>query len=154
MVDAGDAEAASELALRAMEGGTLLEADNGLFWMGAILTLVVADRPETVPLWEQTMAEAHRNGSLFSRLSVSLWDGCLKLVRGELAEAEESLLSNLAMAKSYGLNVPQASFLRRRLSRRRVSRDGRRRGGAARARRRADRRTATSPTARTSPAAR
>ena len=85
--------APSELALDAMEGGTLLEADNGLFWMGAMLTLVVADRPETCPLWEQTIAQAHRNGSLFSRLSVTLWDGCFKLVRGELAEAEESLLS-------------------------------------------------------------
>ncbi len=109
MVDAGDADAASELALEAMDGHTLLEADNGLFWMGAMLTLVVADRPETLPLWEQTMAQAHRNGSLFSRLSVSLWDGCLKLVRGELAEAEEALLSNLAMINSYGINVPQAS---------------------------------------------
>ena len=39
-----------------MEGGTLLEADNGVFWMGAMLTLVVADRPEALPLWEQTMA--------------------------------------------------------------------------------------------------
>ena len=52
MIDAGDAEAASELALNAMEGGTLLEADNGVFWMGAMLTLVVADRPETLPLWD------------------------------------------------------------------------------------------------------
>ncbi len=109
MIDAGDADAASELALDAMKGGTLLEADNGLFWMGAMLTLVVADRPETYPLWDQTMAQAHRNGSLFSRLSVTLWDGCLKLVRGELGEAEESLLANLAMINSYGINVPQAS---------------------------------------------
>jgi DNA-binding NarL/FixJ family response regulator len=60
-------------------------------------------------MWEQTMAQAYRNGSLFSRLSVTLWDGCLKLVRGELAEAEESLLSNLQMTNSYGINVPQAS---------------------------------------------
>ena len=109
MIDAGDAQAASELALSAMEGGTLLEADNGVFWMGAILTLVVADRPEALPMWDQTMAEAHRNGSVFSRLSVTLWDGCLKLVRGELAEAEESLTSNLSMIKSYGINVPEAS---------------------------------------------
>jgi DNA-binding NarL/FixJ family response regulator len=109
MIDAGDAQAASELALSAMEGGTLLEADNGVFWMGAILTLVVADRPEALPMWDQTMAEAHRNGSVFSELSVTLWDGCLKLVRGELAEAEESLTSNLSMIKSYGINVPEAS---------------------------------------------
>ena len=109
MADAGDAEEAAELALKAMEGGTLLEADNGLFWMGAMLTLVVADRPEADPLWEQTLAQAHRNGSLFSRLSVSLWDGCFKLVQGELAVAEESLRSNLAMIDVYGINVPQAA---------------------------------------------
>jgi DNA-binding NarL/FixJ family response regulator len=109
MVDAGDAGAASELALKAIEGGTLLESDNGLFWMGAVLTLFIADRPEAEPVWEETVAQAHRNGSLFSRLSVSLWDGCFKLVQGELAVAEESLLSNLAMTGLYGINVPQAA---------------------------------------------
>jgi ATP/maltotriose-dependent transcriptional regulator MalT len=108
MVDGGPAAGAAELALKAMEGRTLLEADNGLFWMAAMLTLVLADRPEAQSLWEDTLAEAHRNGSLFSRLSVSLWDGCFKLLQGELAEAEENLTSNLAMADLYGLNVPQA----------------------------------------------
>ena len=34
MVDGGPAAGAAELALKAMEGRTLLEADNGLFWMG------------------------------------------------------------------------------------------------------------------------
>ena len=82
-----------------------------------MLTLVVADRPETLPLWEQTMAQAYRNGSFFSRLSVTLWDGCLKLVRGELAEAEESLQTNLAMINSYGINVPQRARTATRFSR-------------------------------------
>ena len=109
MVEAWDAGRAAALALEAMEGGLLLEADNGLFWMGAMLTLVVADHPEAPRLWDQTLAQAHRNGSLFSRLSVTLWDGCFKLVRGELAEAEESLRSNMAMMHVYGLNVPQAA---------------------------------------------
>jgi DNA-binding NarL/FixJ family response regulator len=109
MVDGDDADAASQLALKAIEGGTLLEEDNGLFWMGAILTLVVADHPEADALWEETLAQAHRNGSLFSRLSVSLWDGCFKLLHGELAVAEESLLSNVAMIELYGINVPQAA---------------------------------------------
>jgi DNA-binding CsgD family transcriptional regulator len=109
MVDGGDADRASEHALKAIEGGTLLETDNGLFWMGAMLTLFIADRLEAEPLWEETLAQAHRNGSLFSRLSVSLWDGCFKLVQGELAVAEESLLSNLSMTDLYGINVPQAA---------------------------------------------
>ena len=108
MCDAGSRERAVELALHAMDGGTLLEEDNGLFWMAAMLALAVADRPETGPLWEQTLAQAHRNGSLFSRLSMSLWDGAFKLAAGELADAEESLTTNLEETGVYGLKVPQA----------------------------------------------
>jgi DNA-binding CsgD family transcriptional regulator len=108
MVDAGPADRAVELALHAMEGGTLLENDNGLFWMAAMLALVIADRPEAGPLWEQTLAQAHRNGSLFSRLSMSLWDGAFKLAQGELAEAEELLTDNLEETTLYGIRVPQA----------------------------------------------
>jgi DNA-binding NarL/FixJ family response regulator len=107
MVGAGPRERAVELALHAMEGGTLLETDNGLFWMGAMLALAVADSPEAGPLWEETMAQAHRNGSLFSQLSMSLWNGAFKLLRGELAEAQESLTDNLAESEVYGIQVPQ-----------------------------------------------
>ncbi len=108
MCDAGPRDRAVELALHAMEGGTLLEQDNGLFWMAAMLALAVADRPETGPLWEQTLAQAYRNGSLFSRLSMSLWDGAFKLAAGELPDAEESLTTNLEETEVYGLKVPQA----------------------------------------------
>ncbi len=108
MADAGSRERAVELALQAMEGGTLLEGDNGLFWMAAMLTLAVADNPAMGPLWEQTIAQAHRNGSLFSRLSISLWNGAFKLAQGELSEAEESLTTNMAETQVYGIAVPQA----------------------------------------------
>ena len=108
MCDAGPRERSAELALHAMEGGTLLEQDSGLFWMAAMLTLAVADRPEAGPLWEETLAQAYRNGSLFSRLSMSLWDGAFKLAAGELADAEESLTKNLEETEVYGLRVPQA----------------------------------------------
>ncbi len=108
MVDAGPRDRAVELALHSMEGGTLLENDSGLFWMAAMLTLAIADRPEAGPLWEQTLAQAHRNGSLFSRLSMSLWDGAFKLAQGELAEAEELLTENLEETTLYGIRVPQA----------------------------------------------
>jgi len=107
MVGAGPRQRAVELALHAMEDGTLLETDNGLFWMGAMLALSVADSPEAGPLWEETMAQAHRNGSLFSQLSMSLWNGAFKLLRGELAEAQESLTDNLAESEVYGIQVPQ-----------------------------------------------
>ena len=100
------------------------------------------------------MAEAYRNGSLFSRLSVTLWDGCLKLVRGELAEAEESLQTNLAMINSYGINVPQASSYSHAFLAGVYSRDGRRRGAPDARSTACQPPTATPPTARTSRAAR
>jgi DNA-binding CsgD family transcriptional regulator len=109
MADLGARETAVELALHAMEGETLLEGDNGLFWMAAMLTLAVADHPEMPLRWEETVAQAHRNGSLFSRLTISLWDGAFKLAQGELAEAEESLTTNLAEIAVYGIRVPQAA---------------------------------------------
>jgi DNA-binding NarL/FixJ family response regulator len=102
-----DRERAVRLALRSVEDGSLFEADNGLFWMAAILALANADHPDTRPLWEETLAHAHRNGSLFSQLSMSLWDGAFKLAQGELAEAEESLETNLVEAGIYGI-APQA----------------------------------------------
>jgi DNA-binding NarL/FixJ family response regulator len=56
------------------------------------------------------VARAHRNGSLFSQLTVSLWDGVFKLARGELADAEESLTTNLHELAVYGVRVPQAAI--------------------------------------------
>jgi DNA-binding NarL/FixJ family response regulator len=100
-------ERAVRLALRSVEGGVLFEADNGLFWMAAVLALAHADDPRTRPLWEATLAHAHRSGSLFSKLSMSLWDGAFKLAQGELAEAEESLRANFVEADLYGI-APQA----------------------------------------------
>jgi len=102
-------ERAVELALHALEDGALYEADNGLFWMGAILALANADHPDTPALWAETMDHAHRNGSLFSQLSMSLWDGAFKLSQGELAEAEESLRTQLVEAELYGLESEQAA---------------------------------------------
>ena len=103
-------ERAVELALHSVEDRSLFEADNGLFWMAATLALANADHPgDSRPLWAETQAYAHRNGSLFSQLSMSLWDGAFKLAQGELAEAEESLRANLVEAELYGLRVEQAT---------------------------------------------
>jgi DNA-binding CsgD family transcriptional regulator len=102
-------ERAVELALHSVEDRSLFEADNGLFWMAATLALANADHPEMPALWAETLAYAHRNGSLFSQLSMSLWDGAFKLAQGELAEAEESLRANLVEAELYGLRVEQAT---------------------------------------------
>jgi DNA-binding NarL/FixJ family response regulator len=109
MADLGPRERAVSLALSAIEGETLLEADNGLFWMAAMLALVAADNPEAGALWARVVARAHRNGSLFSSLSMSLWDGAFQLAQGELSEAERLLRSNIDEAEVYGLGVGQAT---------------------------------------------
>jgi len=98
-----------ELALHSMADRALFEADNGLFWMAATLVLANADDPAMPALWAETLEHAHKNGSLFSQLSMSLWNGAFKLAQGELDEAEELLRTNLVEAELYGLKVEQAA---------------------------------------------
>jgi DNA-binding CsgD family transcriptional regulator len=52
---------------------------------------VVTDRPEVTEIWGQTLAAAHRRGSLLSASSTHLWHGFSHLRRGDLAAAEESI---------------------------------------------------------------
>ncbi|HEX2096915.1 MAG TPA: AAA family ATPase [Solirubrobacterales bacterium] len=87
----GIASECAELALAALEGGEMSEADPALLPFGAIVTLVVADRPEVVDVWKQALDEAHRRGSLLSASSTHLWNGYSHLRRGDLVAAEESL---------------------------------------------------------------
>jgi hypothetical protein len=68
----------------------------------------MADAGRAELLLERDREQAHRNGSLFSQLSISLWDGAFKLAQGELAEAEGSLTNNLSETELYGIRVPQA----------------------------------------------
>ena len=98
-----------ELALHSVEDRSVFEADNGLFWMAATLVLASADHPGMPALWAETLDHAHRTGSLFSQLSMSLWDGAFKLAQGELADAEELLRANLVEAELYGLKSEQAA---------------------------------------------
>jgi tetratricopeptide (TPR) repeat protein len=87
----GTAAEAARLALAALSGDVLLRADNALICFAAIITLVIGDRPEAAAVWERSLAEAHRRGSLFSMSSNHLWYGFSLLRRGELADAEDAL---------------------------------------------------------------
>jgi DNA-binding CsgD family transcriptional regulator len=91
MVSGGSADDCSRIALEALEGGTLLDAEQGLFPIIAALVLAVADRDEAVQSLDHQLADAHRRGSMFSTLAVHIWRGYALLRRGDLPEAEESL---------------------------------------------------------------
>jgi DNA-binding CsgD family transcriptional regulator len=106
MLSGGPSDACTELALEALAGGELVAADNGLLGVTAIVVLAVADRDEAMEVWEYSLADAYRRGSLLSKKSVTLWRGFTQYWRGELADAEESLRSS-AEGKRYGLG-PEA----------------------------------------------
>ena len=91
----GDAERCAALAMEALEGGTLLEADNGLFWVTALVVLIYADLEEAPDIWSEAREIAHARGSLFMVLTVNLWRGFDLLRRGDLGQAEESLEAGL-----------------------------------------------------------
>ena len=98
----GSADECCELALAALAGDDLIVGDNGLMMMAALLTLVLADRPEADTAWATAQAEAHRHGSLLGISSIHLWHGFTLLQYGELADAEESLRSGQEEFDAWG----------------------------------------------------
>ncbi len=90
-VAGGSAAECAPLARDALEGGTLTEGDNGLFWVAANAVLVYADDPYAMDVWETALRRAHSSGSLFGVLTVNLWRGWTLMRHGELAEAEASV---------------------------------------------------------------
>jgi DNA-binding CsgD family transcriptional regulator len=87
----GSADDCAGLALASLAGGELTVADNGLLMMAAMMTLVLADRPEVDAEWVFAQSEAHRHGSLLGISAIHLWHGFTLLQYGELADAEDSL---------------------------------------------------------------
>ncbi len=91
----GTAERCAALALEALESGTLLEVDNGLFWVTSIVVILYADLEGPPDIWSEAREIAHARGSLFMILTVNLWRGYDLLRRGDLEQAQESLESGL-----------------------------------------------------------
>jgi DNA-binding CsgD family transcriptional regulator len=88
----GNAEECASLAMAALEDGQLIASDDLIFSTSAVSVLVYADREESVWAWTSLLEDAHQRGSLASKLAISLFRGNALLRRGELAEAESSLL--------------------------------------------------------------
>jgi tetratricopeptide (TPR) repeat protein len=98
----GSAEETSELALAALAGGDLMRADNALLAIAAVRPLVIGDRQEAVAAWEESLAEAHRRGSVFELAGLHLWYGFTQYWRGELSDAEATLRTAFDELQAWG----------------------------------------------------
>ncbi|MCU1595865.1 MAG: Tetratricopeptide 4 [Frankiales bacterium] len=81
-----DRARAIALARRATEDDRLFAVDNGLLWVVAANTRMVAD-DELGDFWQRGQAVAHRQGSLFAALAINLWRGFHVWRLGDLPEA-------------------------------------------------------------------
>ncbi|WP_409328981.1 BTAD domain-containing putative transcriptional regulator [Trujillonella humicola] len=90
MLQGRDRGRAVALARAALDGDRLWEVDNGLLWVAAAVTRIVAD-DDIGDFWQRARAFAHRRGSVFAVHAVNLWEGFWRWRRGELDEALASL---------------------------------------------------------------
>lgn len=95
----GPARECAELALAALRGGHLAQADPGFTAIIAIAVLVLADHDAALPAWEEALGRAQRLGSLDAVSGVHMWRGWTWLRQGELKEAEESLRLALEVSR-------------------------------------------------------
>jgi DNA-binding CsgD family transcriptional regulator len=84
-------EESVRLVERAFADGSLVEEDDGLFAVAVLIVFGLADRDEALDVVDAMLERAHRRGSQFGLLGVSLWRGWLHLRRGELDDAAESI---------------------------------------------------------------
>ena len=93
------------LARFALAEDRLFEVDSGLFWVVAANARMVAD-DDLGDFWERARAQAHARGSLFTALSVNLWQGLWQWRRGELADAVACFEAMLEQERMWGGPAP------------------------------------------------
>jgi tetratricopeptide (TPR) repeat protein len=96
-----DRDRAVELARFALHDDRLLAVDSGLFWVVAANARMIAD-DDLGDFWERARAQAHARGSLFTALSVNLWQGLWQWRRGELGEAVACYEAMLEQERMWG----------------------------------------------------
>jgi DNA-binding SARP family transcriptional activator/DNA-binding CsgD family transcriptional regulator len=98
----GHVDEVCALGLSALEGGEIANLDPNLLTLAAMLPLIVGDRDETLELFEFSMLDAHRRGSLFQVTGMYLWRGFTLFWRGDLIDAEEELTLSFDQAEAWG----------------------------------------------------
>lgn len=96
-----DRERTVRLARFAHEGDRLMIVEHGLLWVVAAGARMIAD-DDLGDFWSRARAHAHRRGSLFAALSVSVWEGFWRWRRGELHEALGCLTLGLEQDRMWG----------------------------------------------------
>ena len=99
---AGPVEDCVRLARRALADNVLIEYDNGLFNIPAMIVLTYSDAEDTIPQWDVVQADAHRRGSMFGKSATDGWRGFTMLHLGELADAEQLLDLAYVGLETYG----------------------------------------------------
>lgn len=107
----GSAAECADLALAALSGGDLMRGDAGYLGVGPITVLTVADREEAVDAIEEALAVAHRHGSLFAASGIHMWRGFTYLWRGELEDAEATLLQARAEFNEWSFGAGAGHYL-------------------------------------------
>lgn len=114
--EGGSADDCAALALASLEGGDLVRADSVFLSVSATLVLEFADRPEADAAWAALLRECELRGSLHTLASLGLFRGYALARRGELVDAEASLLEALAVREEWNAvqgDVHAAAFLTR-----------------------------------------
>lgn len=106
--DGGSADEVCALALHALEGGALLDADSAYFSVIAAIPLMLADRDEADTVLDQVRVDGYTRGSVFSILGHQLWAGYAELLRGDVAESESLLREAQASLTLWG--VPRSAY--------------------------------------------
>ncbi|HEX8104505.1 MAG TPA: hypothetical protein VF533_17950, partial [Solirubrobacteraceae bacterium] len=101
-VRAGPAGEAAALAREALEGDVLFEADPGVFPVGAMQALALAEPAAAMPYLRRTAAFAERRGSGLDRIAADLWGGWAQLWAGDLRAAEVALERAFASEQFWG----------------------------------------------------
>ena len=102
----GPADACADLALGALAGDDLREADPAFLFLCAMLPLVLSDREEAILIWESALADAHRRGSLLEAAAARIGYGNTLLRRGELKQAEAELRLARSESQAWGSVSP------------------------------------------------
>ena len=96
-----DRDRSVELARFALAEDRLFEVDSGLFWVVAANARMVAD-DDLGDFWERARAQAHARGSLFTALSVNLWQGLWQWRARRAADAVACFEAMLEQERMWG----------------------------------------------------
>ena len=94
------------LARRALSGGTLLEEENGGGpFILASMVLTMADLDEAMAVYDASLAQAHRRGSVFALAAARIFRAQALVFRGDLAEAEGEGREAMDASETWGIEI-------------------------------------------------